>query len=187
MHLNSNLLAVIRPKRGDFVQRPANLFDGLLARYARRETVRLHLHAAAAAVVHEPDVLLRQFDVLLQLRRLGVVEPCVRAVTDQRDRAVGEAALHLGAFGLRETGLDPVRVLGTQFDAEHPGLLTGREQVGHVKILAPQISDQTEAHGRRATGNTGTAGRATRGDGEGGQCSVLEKETAIEGLHKMRS
>ena len=63
MHLNAYLLTVLLPVSTNLVQCFPDLFNRLLTRYVLDETVGLDLHTGTAAVVHQLDVTLCQFNV----------------------------------------------------------------------------------------------------------------------------
>ena len=108
------------------------------------EAVGLHLHTAAADVVTELYVALREFDVLFHFRRIGRVELRIRPHADDLDTALLKHRAHLRALLRGEGWLHLVRMFDTQLHSGDPGLAKVRNQRGQIPVRAPRVSAETE-------------------------------------------
>ena len=164
MDFDADLHAVVGAKASDFVQRLADLFDGLFHRAFFGQAVGADFHAAAADVLAQFDELLGFLDVFLQLLWIDGVVFTGAAQTDQFHIAVRKTFTNRGTLLGVCRDFNSVFMRAPQFHAGEPGGLTVFNHRRQIPVLAPVVGYQAQFQ----TFARGSSGRS-RGCAEGRQ------------------
>src|SRR5690554_6567539 len=98
VHFKPDFLAIIRAELAKLVQGLADLFNRLLFGDTLMKLVGLDLYASASNVMTQLDQFLAEIHMLLEYCRIRAIKFDVRAVSDERYRAVVETLLHFPAL-----------------------------------------------------------------------------------------